>query len=125
MYPKWWEKIKYFKPQEFDCHCCGKNEMQEIFVRRLDLARAAAGIPFEITSGYRCPVYNAQVGGVPNSAHTKGLAADILATNPQKRFIILTALLGVGFCRFGIGKNFIHVDMDGEKPQQVLWHYYK
>jgi zinc D-Ala-D-Ala carboxypeptidase len=34
------------------------------------------GHPLAISSGYRSPAVNAAVGGVPNSAHAAGLAAD-------------------------------------------------
>ena len=124
-YPSWWGHIKHFKPQEFDCPCCGANMMQQEFMDRLDKAREIAGIPFRITSGYRCPRHNAKVGGVPNSAHTKGLAADIQVLESNERWKILRALLALGFCRIGIGENFIHVDMDKSKPQRVIWTYYK
>jgi zinc D-Ala-D-Ala carboxypeptidase len=43
---------------------------------KLELARKALGKPIIITSGYRCPVLNAKVGGVATSAHTQGLAVD-------------------------------------------------
>lgn len=37
--------------------------------------------PFIITNGYRNPVHNAAVGGVKDSAHVQGLAADIQLKN--------------------------------------------
>ena len=43
---------------------------------KLELVRQALGKPIVITSGYRCPLLNARVGGVSTSAHTKGLAVD-------------------------------------------------
>ena len=43
---------------------------------KLEFVRQALGKPINITSGYRCPVLNARVGGVSTSAHTKGLAVD-------------------------------------------------
>jgi len=36
------------------------------------------GRSIHVTSGFRCPKLNALVGGAPNSAHMKGLAADII-----------------------------------------------
>ncbi len=36
-----------------------------------------AGIPFPLSSAYRCPKHNKAVGGVPTSAHTRGYAVDI------------------------------------------------
>lgn len=42
----------------------------------LDLTRVYIGKPIYINSGYRCKKLNEIVGGVINSMHTKGLAAD-------------------------------------------------
>lgn len=44
----------------------------------LEWARAVLGAPLKITSGYRNPAVNAAVGGVPNSDHALGLAADFV-----------------------------------------------
>lgn len=43
----------------------------------LDPLRRLYGKPIIITSGYRCPALNERVGGVKNSWHTQGNAADI------------------------------------------------
>lgn len=42
----------------------------------LDMVRVYIGKPILINSGYRCKKLNELVGGVQNSMHTKGLAAD-------------------------------------------------
>lgn len=42
----------------------------------LDMIRTYIGKPILINSGYRCQKLNNIVGGVQNSMHTKGLAAD-------------------------------------------------
>jgi uncharacterized protein YcbK (DUF882 family) len=119
--------LEHFKLDEFKCKCgCGRHvdKMNEDFMLCLDHARELAGEPFRITSGYRCPTYNLSIGGVHNSAHTKGLAADIATGGSRSRFVILKALLTMGFTRIGIGQSFIHVDMDDSKPQLVAWDYY-
>lgn len=43
----------------------------------LDKAREAWGKPIIVNSGYRCPRLNKVVGGVSNSQHVTGEAADI------------------------------------------------
>lgn len=40
--------------------------------------RDALGRPIVVTSGYRAPAVNAAVGGAAQSAHMRGLAADII-----------------------------------------------
>ena len=116
--------MKYFKLEEFKCPCCGEVHMDDKFLSMLDLARTIAGIPFVITSGYRCKKHNKEIGGVPDSAHTKGLASDIRVNNSIERYMIVVSLLQAGFNRIGIGSDFIHVDCDESKPQYVIWTYY-
>jgi hypothetical protein len=43
----------------------------------LEQVRSLVEAPVTISSGYRSPAVNAAVGGARNSAHLKGLAADI------------------------------------------------
>lgn len=117
-------ELHHFTIDEFKCPCCGKAEMDEGLLIALDLAREAAGVPFVITSGYRCEKHNKEVGGSPNSSHLKGLAVDIKASNSKTRFKIVNALIRSGFKRIGIGDGFIHVDADKDKVQEVIWTYY-
>ena len=120
--------MKYFKLREFVCNCCGKSKINRTFVKVLDAARAysknedGSDIPFIITSGYRCKNHPESKKN-PNSSHIKGLAADILVKNSRERAVILAALMNAGFSRFGIGHNFIHVDLDEDKTQGVIWTY--
>lgn len=115
---------KNFDSSEFDCPCCGQVAMDTNFIRRLQYARDVAGVPFVINSGYRCPEYNVKLkNSVPDSAHTTGQAADIKVSDSQSRFILLSVFLETGFTRIGVGKTFIHVDTDPDKPQNVVWMY--
>lgn len=91
-------------------------------VEKLDKARGLARIPFVITSGYRSVDKNEDVGGVPDSSHTKGEAVDLRARNSTEHFKITKALMDVGFNR--ISKKYsthIHVDISVDKPQNVLF----
>jgi uncharacterized protein YcbK (DUF882 family) len=118
-------KLKYFKLEEFACPCCGQCDMDDIILQKLDEARDIAGVPFHINSGYRCKEHNKSVGGSPTSSHLRGLAVDIRTTSSQNRYHILDALLHVGFTRLGVGKHFIHADVDTNKVQNVIWDYYE
>lgn len=115
---------KYFKAEEFSCKCgCGENYVDPHFLEMLDEARERAGIPFHVTSGYRCAMHNRAEGGVKASAHTKGLAADIAVNNGSERFAVVRAAMSVGFTRVGIGRTFIHIDNDPSLPDGVVWLY--
>ncbi len=46
--------------------------------RGLDRVRRLLGNPLEISSGYRSPALNREVGGSPRSRHQAGLAADFV-----------------------------------------------
>jgi len=115
--------MKHFTKDEFACPCCGKAEMNEEFLQKLDGAREIAEIPFRINSGFRCPKHNAEVGGVPESSHLLGLAADISATTGARMFRIVAGLLAAGFTRIGIGNGFVHVDSDRTKNSPNIWKY--
>jgi hypothetical protein len=49
----------------------------------LDVIREKVGKPILISSGFRCPVLNKAVGGVSNSQHQKGLAADLICADME------------------------------------------
>jgi len=121
-------KIKYFDLSEFDSpdYTDSGDNMDINFVRKLDEAREIAGIPFKVNSGYRTPFHNTMVGGVESSSHMNipCCAVDIKAEDSRTRFLIISAAIQVGINRIGIGKNFIHLDADITKSQDVTWHYY-
>ena len=118
--------MRYFQPSEFACKCgrCGggADRMASDLLDRLDEARAMAGIPFVISSGYRCPAHNKAVGGVADSAHTRGYAADIRCTDSHTRFAVLRALLEVAFRRIELAPTWIHVDCDPDKARDVAFY---
>ena len=70
---------EHFAKSEFVCHCCGRgaDKIDPRLVELLEQLRAKAGKPIHLNCAYRCPTHNAEVGGVPNSQHVLGTAADI------------------------------------------------
>lgn len=63
--------LRYFSPPEFRCKCgCGAGieKMNPDLLKMLDEARDLAGIPFSLSSAYRCTKHNKAVGGVSDSA---------------------------------------------------------
>ena len=84
-----------------------------------------------ITSGVRCESFNASIKGSLVSSHMPdsdriGLAVDIACTNSIDRYELVEVVQKF-FKRIGIvGEhlgNFIHLDVDKTKPQEVLWTY--
>ena len=77
-----WDKVKYFGRAEFECNCGGKYcngfpvEPHPVLVKVADRVRAHFGSAAIVSSGVRCEVHNANVGGVPNSRHLIGKAMD-------------------------------------------------
>jgi len=120
--------IKHFNFSEFDSpdDIGSGNNMCLSFLSKLDDARELAGIPFKINSGYRTPKHNAKVGGVKGSSHMNipCNAADIQVLGSKERLLIISAAIKVGINRIGIGKNFLHLDTDKQKSQDIIWHYY-
>lgn len=112
--------INYFEPWEFACSCkkCSglpEGGMDKRLIDVLNKMRAKIGQPVLITSGYRCPEYNAEVGGVPNSQHVLGTAVDITFPNIDCDAV---ADLAEECGADGIGKypdqEFVHIDTRGE-----------
>lgn len=115
-----WDEIRYFTREEFRCQCNGKYcngfpvEPEEKMVRTVDEIRHRLGIPIGIVtyggSGVRCPTHNAEVGGVYNSEHLYGRAADLHSSaSPAKMKAVAEEVMGntggIGLYDWGI-----HVD---------------
>lgn len=82
--------MKFFKFEEFRCRCCGglpplaKENIEALVENVLNPARQRYGGPVLVNSGYRCQKHNAEVGGVPNSQHMRGEAADICCGDNER-----------------------------------------
>lgn len=105
-----------FKPEEFRCPCehplCQKDGMEFWFLSSIQDLRLQCGFPLNINSGYRCSLYNEVVGGVKNSYHVKGLAADIsIRGYTSKEMHKLLSKVSQRFNGIGIYPTFIHIDL--------------
>lgn len=109
-----------FNSREFECPCCHNAFLKDALVENLQILRDIIQKPINILSGYRCPNYNEQVGGVPSSQHIFGKAADIHVKMPLLE--LLDTILGIDAFKFGgVGlypqESFIHVDIRGAKAR--------
>lgn len=119
--------LKYFKPHEFECKCgkckLGYGMMDEKLLSMLDELREKAGIPLVLSSAYRCRAHNSTLKeAVENSSHTKGKAVDIKCYDSATRFKILKAAFDVGFRRIEPRETWVHLDVDSDKPQDVVFY---
>ena len=112
-----------FKKKEFACACCGQDDIDQGFVEKLQELRMEYGSPMKITSGVRCRTHNRAVAGSANSSHLISKAADIEMDNGILRHRFIRTVLAMGWGRVGIGKTFVHLDIDPDKASPVIWTY--
>lgn len=80
-------------------------------VSYLEKIRTYFGKPTVINSGYRTPEHNAKVGGVKDSYHVKGMAADICVQGVASKDVALYAeSLKIGGIGWYEKQNFVHID---------------
>ena len=60
------------------------ENLRHLCLEILQPLRDYVGAPVHINSGYRCPELNMVVGGVKNSQHCRGEAADIRIVSPKQ-----------------------------------------
>lgn len=117
---------KYFSPSEFK-RCtpsCSIEQMDVHFLDLLDAVRERAGIPLVLNSAYRTVSYEKKKGRPGTSTHCLGKAVDIRCNTSANRYKIVKAALEVGIPRIGIGKTFVHLDIDPDKSQPIIFDYY-
>jgi uncharacterized protein YcbK (DUF882 family) len=96
--------------------------MNDDFLWSLETMRERLQRPVFITSGFRCPEHNKQVGGSPRSYHLKGQAADVACANASERFQLIKAAIVIGFSGIGIDKTYVHLDNRRDLPSKI-WTY--
>ena len=115
---------EHFSKEEFDCQCgCGNGDIviSENLVFQLECVRIHYGKPMRINSGIRCLSHNRSIGSRDTSSHIKGLAVDISCGDMRTRLELVKKLLRDGeFERIGFHKDFIHVDVDYDKPKGIF-----
>lgn len=100
-----WDNSEFFDREEFRCQCKGKYcdgfpvEPEEELVRVCNEIRRRLGVPVSIVesggSGVRCTRHNAAVGGVENSNHLYGKAADLHSSkSPREMARVAEEVLG-------------------------------
>lgn len=111
-----------FSPDEFVCACgCGGDVCDELKQRvqlTRDILSDACGCdrPLYVTSGFRCPPENERQGGVPDSLHMEGLAADVYTPGMTRDMVnrIVDAGHSAGLtCGTYYLSHFVHLQLGG------------
>ena len=121
-----WALAPNFKAEEFNCSHCGKNEMQQQFMNKLQALRNLYGKPMVITSGYRCPKHPIEAKKAKPGAHASGCACDIAVVGADAHRLLKLAFqmgfTGIGVQQKGNGR-FIHLDTLEGGLRPTVWTY--
>jgi uncharacterized protein YcbK (DUF882 family) len=123
---------KNFSKEEFDCNDGSEmpiniyHNMVKV-ANQLQILRNYLGKPIQINSAWRSEEYNASIGGVKNSQHIMGRAADIVVRdltstevyNTIEELIEKGEILQGGL---GLYDTFVHYDIRGERAR---WDFKK
>lgn len=103
---------KDFSLQEFQCHDGSKTiQVNYKLVNGLQLLRDTIGKAIQISSGYRTQEYNKSCGGIDNSEHLTGSAADIKIVGMTPMQVAKAADKLKLFSGIGVYDTFTHVDV--------------
>lgn len=101
-----------------------KVRLNTLITRLLDPVRELWGGPITVNSGFRCPVLNKAVGGVPSSQHVRGEAADITVGSPEenRRLFELIRTSGLDFDQLIDERNYawLHLSYSTRNRKQIL-----
>ena len=111
---------------------CGADKITSVLIEKLQKVRNIIDLPIIITNGVRCEFYNASLkNSSMNSRHIPdsyglGQAVDISCTASKYRYELVQVAQKF-FNRIGISGGsygaFVHLDVDKEKVQEVMWVY--
>lgn len=92
------------------------DKLHVLITECLDPIREKCGFPITVTSGYRCEKLNKKVGGVSNSQHVKGEAADLIGKNDEQTRKIFEVAKSLGNFdqllfekNVSSGKKWVHI----------------
>ena len=120
---------EHFKFRECVCPCCDRLKIVPVFFSHMEFLeqmRVKLNFPIIINSGYRCPEYNATIGGAKRSQHMS-FATDIRPAwvkgyGEEEWVKRLQAMHEeaerLNFKGIGIYGTFIHLDL---RPEKARW----
>jgi len=131
---------EHFSAMELECHgtkcgpnCAGtdKNGCQQAIVDALEQFRAAVSAHqgkdtgIVVNDAFRCAIHNAEVGGVANSEHVQGIAADVTVWGMTGAQLEAIALTCPSITAIGRSDNpaYIHIDTRHMTQGHARWCY--
>jgi len=119
--------VKYFSVETdkfLACPCCGLFNLDEDAQVMFDSGREYSGVPWHVNSCCRCKRHNLKVGGSKTSSHLAdekpSCAMDVQAKTDFYKYRIIMGAIKAGFKRIFVYKNFIHLDTDKNKEQEII-----
>ena len=123
-----WE---YFSVDELKCKGTDECEMDEGFMKKLEVLRHEFNEPMIVSSGYRHESYNQVIGGAKNSPHLYGKAVDVVISG-KSAYRLMKLAIQHGFTGIGVSqrgpheKRFLHIDTmenSDTHPRPWIWSY--
>lgn len=108
-----------------------RNAIRALVLNVLEPLRLELGMPVHISSGYRCPELNREVGGTPDSQHVRGEAADIYVTFPDDgtrmaplKVARAIVKLNLPYDQLILYPTFVHVShkLSGAQRHRILYN---
>ena len=107
-----------------------ESNLQRLVNDILDPLRRAYGRAILVSSGFRCKEVNQAVGGVGNSQHTTGCAADITAgsRSANRELARLIVSLNLPWCQLINEKDYawVHISIENDpktSPKRQILYY--
>lgn len=105
-----------------------RDWLQYLCINVLEPLRTLVGHPIVINSGYRCPFLNNLVGGIEDSQHLCGQAADIRIIDENDGIMIFSALRTIkcvdrALYEHKAGTTWIHVSVSPSPHQYYNSQY--
>ena len=116
---------EHFSLHEFACPCCKAAKVHPHLLMGLEKLRAKLRKPIRLSSAYRCLKHNLEIGGVADSNHIHGRAADIPTTSLEMTPLELARVCATipEFKRIGVyaRRRFVHVGVRRKPGKSNRW----
>ena len=119
---------EHFHSTEFICQHCGQIKIEEELVNKLESLFAKLNASkCIISSGYRCPAYDVEIGGFAGK-HSEGLASDCVYYDENGNIIPSKIVICVAWDMkllngiANIDGRYIHLDNRKNGTSCWFWH---